>query len=1432
MTTDHFHTTAPFPRNRLVWLCVVTAIVLVGIVFGVRIFVDYRRTISRSEEHLLIQTKVVDENITTNLTLVNVMLNSIINELEGAPAKNQLNSFLKQLLVMTPGIRTLMVTDQQGRCLYSNREELLGKDFPRDRDYFTIPRDASDKKRLFLSSPYTTLLGKYVVNITKARIGTQDEFKGVVTATLDPAYISALLSSTISTPDNRVSLVHSDGTVFIAVPEAKVPVTGMKVTQPGSAFLQHISGGSATTIRRAPGKTLGDQRIFAYRTNTPQGVQFDKRIVVAASRNLHEVLATWRMDTAIDLLIYLLFASVSIVITELLLRRGSELKRLEDTQAHLAAIVQFSDDAIISKDLDGAILSWNSGAERLFNYHQEEVIGHPITILVPPERLEEENRILQQLNSGKPVEHIETVRIAKDGRPIEVSVTSSPLKDNSGKIIGVSKIIRDITERKQSLEALQESETRFRTMANAIPQLAWIARGDGHIFWYNQRWYDYTGTLPEQMEGWGWQSVHDPAELPKVMERWQTSIAAGERFDMTFPLRGADGIFRPFLTRIIPLKDAAGRVTQWFGTNTDVNELKCAEQALKESEERLSFALETIHTGAWDLDLDDHSSFRSLEHDRIFGYPDVLPEWTYEMFLEHVLPEDRETVNNKFRYAMENRSDWNFECRIRRTDGELRWIWAAGRHRNNKGAAPRRMAGIVQDITDRKLTAEALQESRHDLDRAQEVGKIGCWRLDVRSNVLTWSDENHRIFGIPKGLPLSYESFLATIHPDDRPYVDAQWQAGLRGEPYDIEHRLLVAGQVKWVREKAYLEFEKDGSLIGGFGITQDITQRKLAEEELLKAHAELEQRVAERTVDLAATVEALLAEIDERQKIEASLEKTTREVEDLYNLAPCGYHSLDKDGTFIRINDTELHWIGYTRDEVVGKMKFTEILTPESRETFAENFLVFMKSGQLANVRYEFVHKDGTVLPILLNASAITDENGAYLMSRSSSFDITELTQAQNSLQRLNSLYAMLSETNQTIVRTDTDNRNELFSAFCRIAVEHGRFLLAWVGLVDETTGEVRRVAAYGKTSYLEDIRITATDEPAGEGPTGIAIRNGSCFISNDFQNDPLTTPWHERGKAHGIYASASVALKEEGRVTGALTIYAGEKEYFDKQQVQLLHQMGMDISYALENFNREARRLEAEQSLQLETAERLRTLETLREKEQLLLQQSRQAAMGEMIGNIAHQWRQPLNTLGLYTQRLGFFFGTPQFNKDFLDRSVAKSMEIIQHMSKTIDDFRNYFKPEKEKTDFHVIEAINNALSLLDGSLQNPKISIEIVERDTPVINGYKNEFAQVLLNLLVNARDAIIAREIEDGRITITLTSENGGTVVTVADNAGGIPEEIISKIFDPYFTTKGPQHGTGVGLFMSKAIIEKNMGGRLTVRNTADGAEFRIEIGTRA
>jgi C4-dicarboxylate-specific signal transduction histidine kinase len=229
-----------------------------------------------------------------------------------------------------------------------------------------------------------------------------------------------------------------------------------------------------------------------------------------------------------------------------------------------------------------------------------------------------------------------------------------------------------------------------------------------------------------------------------------------------------------------------------------------------------------------------------------------------------------------------------------------------------------------------------------------------------------------------------------------------------------------------------------------------------------------------------------------------------------------------------------------------------------------------------------------------------------------------------------------------------------------------------------------------------------------------------------------------------------------------------------------------------------------------------------------QLLIQQARMAAMGDMINNIAHQWRQPLNTLGLVIQQTLLFHDSPKFNREFLENNTAKAMTLIQHMSQTIDAFRNFFCCDKEIVTFSVNGSIRQTVNLIEQSFRELNITITLLTDEIPMVSGYPNEFSHVLLNILMNARDALLENRIADAGIALRSFTEGGKSVVTITDNAGGISGDIIEKIFDPYFSTKGPDKGTGIGLFMSKAIIEKSMAGSLTVRNNGNGAEFRIEI----
>jgi PAS domain S-box-containing protein len=276
---------------------------------------------------------------------------------------------------------------------------------------------------------------------------------------------------------------------------------------------------------------------------------------------------------------------------------------------------------------------------------------------------------------------------------------------------------RESTERYRIIESLRVSEDQFRIMVDSIPQIAWMAHADGFIFWYNQRWYQYTGMTPEQMKGWDWQSVHDPAVLPKVMKRWKGAVAAGQPFEMEFPLRGADGRFRTFLTRIQPLKDSQGCVVQWFGTNTDVEELKQMEESLRKSEARYRRLFEYAPDGIVIANPEGYYIDANASMCRMLGYTrDKLIGLHSADIVSHT---EIEQIEPALR-ALKTTSDYHREWQLRRKDGSIFTAEVIG-----TAMPDGNIMAMTRDITERKFAEDKLKESNQMLNEtiAQLRGK-------------------------------------------------------------------------------------------------------------------------------------------------------------------------------------------------------------------------------------------------------------------------------------------------------------------------------------------------------------------------------------------------------------------------------------------------------------------------------------------------------------------------------------------------------------------------------------------------------------------------------------------------------------------------------------------------------------------------------------
>lgn len=241
------------------------------------------------------------------------------------------------------------------------------------------------------------------------------------------------------------------------------------------------------------------------------------------------------------------------------------------------ALVESSDDAIVAKDTDGIVISWNPAAERLFGWSAEEMVGQSIRRILPADRQHEEDEILLRIRTGERVGQFFTKRLHKDGHLLDISVAVSPVRDAQGNIVGASKIARDVGDYVRAQERLRDSEERFRMLADNMSQFAWMADPDGQISWFNKRWTEYTGlTGDDPVDHEGTKVVH-PDHVERVFARYEQSIRSGEDYEDIFPLRGKHGEYRWFLSRAKPIRNARGEITRWFGTNTDITEQR--EQA-------------------------------------------------------------------------------------------------------------------------------------------------------------------------------------------------------------------------------------------------------------------------------------------------------------------------------------------------------------------------------------------------------------------------------------------------------------------------------------------------------------------------------------------------------------------------------------------------------------------------------------------------------------------------------------------------------------------------------------------------------------------------------------------------------------------------------------------------------------------------------------
>jgi PAS domain S-box-containing protein len=542
-----------------------------------------------------------------------------------------------------------------------------------------------------------------------------------------------------------------------------------------------------------------------------------------------------------------------------------------------------------------------------------------------------------------------------------------------------------------------------------------------------------------------------------------------------------------------------------------------------------------------------------------------------------------------------------------------------------------------------------------------------------------------------------------------------------------------------------------------------------------------------EDNVGLVAYFADVAWEVAERKRAEDALKKSEASLSRAQEIAHLGNWEYDGATGKITWSDEAYRIFGFAPQEMeVTSDLILSMIHPDDRSRVEMGIGNIQEKIDPYNFEYRIILRGGTVRHVHSQRDSIIEEFPDRIFGTLQ--DITERKKVEEAFQkserRLNDVIDFLPD--------------------ATLAIDSRKKIIVWNKAIEKMTG-VKAEDMIGKGDYAYTIPFYGERRPQ---LMDLIWENDRNVIEKyphiDRQGESLSAEafcgalYDGRG-AH-VFVKVSPLHDEKGHVVGAIESI---RDITERKRMQA------ELLQINENL---------EQRVAQEVEKNLRN-------ERLLVQQSRLAAMGEMIGNIAHQWRQPLNALGLLLFNIKDAYRFNTLDADYLEQAVGIGNRLVQKMSTTISDFSRFFHPDKEILAFSAKEQIREAVTLVEASLLNSNISIHIdVSHDIKLL-GFPNEYSQVLLNLISNAKEAILAHnQLLAGRVDIVLTDQDGQGCVAVSDNGGGIPEEILDRIFEPYFSTK--EKGGGIGLYMSKMIIERNMNGSISARNIEGGAEFRI------
>ncbi|ADG65972.1 PAS sensor protein [Planctopirus limnophila DSM 3776] len=1015
----------------------------------------------------------------------------------------------------------------------------------------------------------------------------------------------------------------------------------------------------------------------------------------------------------------------------------------------------------------------------------------------------------------------------------------------------VSQIIgtaEDITERKRVEQSLRESEQRFRELADAIPQIVWVAALDGGLTYLNAKATEYTGVGMDQLTGWSWEQVIHPEDVPNAIERWTATLEQELPRDIELRIRQTDGAYRWHISRQVPIRDASGAIVRWYGTCTDIDDLKRTQAALQQSESTLEEAMRIGDMGSWIIDLVQNRATWSDEGFRLLGYVPGVDQPSQELFLNGVYPADRDTVRHDLANAIATQTSLNSEFRFVRPDGQLRWLHSRARATSDQHGRPIQFVGVTQDITARKQAELARLEVEERYRLAILATNDLIWDLDPVAGTVAWSEQYAATLGRTPESSDSLQWWIDRIHPADRERTARSLSAAVDGTAtyWTADYEFLRADGV-WasIHDRAYIARDAAGHARRVVGAMQDVTDRKRAETEVRRT-AELLRAVAEGTSD-AVFVK-------------------------------------DRDGKYLLANQAACQFMGKPLEQVLGRDD-SEWFDAEGARLVLEVDREVMRSG-LVRTSEETLTANYVTRTYLASKAPYRDELGNVIGIIGISRDITARKEAERML-RLNqfsvdhavdSIFWINASSeilyvNNAACRTLGYTRDEMLGKTVP-DIDPNFLPEAWPAHWEELrcrgsfTFESDHVTKDGRTlktevtvNYLQyegqeyncaimrDIserkqaelemrqslsRMRATLESTADGILVVDLEGRVLDYNRRFISI-WRFPEEMIAEAN---KSDIIASSDQHQAVQKMLAQLKDPEGFVRR-VQEMYQNREESSFDVLEFKdgRIVERFSQPQWMDGQPVGRVlsfRDVSEQRKLEEQLRQSQKMEAVGQFAGGIAHDFNNLLTVINCYCELLLDQKSQPQNWRESVQHIRDEGLRAAQ-LTKQLLDFsrRSHFQPRV----IHLNDVIEGSQKLLRRLIGERIQLILHLDPLLPAIKADTTHLDQVLMNLVVNARDAMPA----GGRLTIrtsrlspqdarqfltNISLETPYVQLEVADTGIGMSADVQARIFEPFFTTKEIGSGSGLGLAVVHGIMQQHDGQIHVTTEPGVGTTFRL------